>query len=310
MIIEKARCMILSTKMSKIFWSEAVIAAVYLINRCPTNAVKDRLPAELWYGEKPNLRELRVFECVAYLHIPKELINWKFESRSMHCRLMGYCTNGYRLWCPENNKIILGRDIIFNETKFTSESGNFYDDLRSIEGATKSQEPSNSGEEQEVSSDEESEEFNSDEEEDANQRNTTPKDKAKTLRRSSREKNKPQYLNGYTVLALCAESFVEDIPQQFNDIHGRDDVEQWMHAINEEITSFVENKTWDLIPLPPGRKVIDNRWVFKIKRDKDGNIEKYKARLVVKGCSQRRGLDYVRTSCTSHYGANFSINSK
>lgn len=96
-IMEKARCMILHSKMNKIFWSEAVIAAVYLINRCPTNAMKDKLPAELWYGEKPDLRKLRVFGCVALLHIPKELINGKLESRSKRCRLMGYCTNGYRL---------------------------------------------------------------------------------------------------------------------------------------------------------------------------------------------------------------------
>lgn len=115
------------------------------------------------------------------------------------------------------------------------------------------------------------------------------------MRKSSREKYKPKYLNDYTVLALCAESFVEDVPQQFNDIHGRDVEKQWMQAINEEITSLVKNKTWDLMPLPPGRRVIDNRWIFKIKRDKDGNIDKYKARLVVKGCSKRRGLDYEET---------------
>lgn len=111
-IIEKARCMILHSKMSKVFWSEAVLAAVYLINRCPTNALKDRLPAELWYGERPDLRKLRVFGCVAYLHIPKELVNGKFESRSKRCKLVGYCANGYRLWCPEDNKIILGHDIV------------------------------------------------------------------------------------------------------------------------------------------------------------------------------------------------------
>ena len=67
--------MILNYKMSKICWSEAVTAAVYLINRCPTNALKDKLSAELWYGVKLDLRKLRVFGCIAYFHIPKELIN-------------------------------------------------------------------------------------------------------------------------------------------------------------------------------------------------------------------------------------------
>jgi len=96
-IIEKARCMILNSKMSKVFWSEAVIAAVYLTNRSPTSALKDKLPAELWFGEKQDLRKLRVFGCVAYLHIPKELVNGKFGSRTKHCKMVGYCANGYRL---------------------------------------------------------------------------------------------------------------------------------------------------------------------------------------------------------------------
>jgi len=178
--------------MSKIFWSEAVIAAVYLINRCPTNAVKGKLPAELWYGEKPNLRKLRVFGCVAHLHIPKELINGKFESRSKRCRLMGYCTNGYRLWCPESSKIILGRDVIFNESKFTSESEDFYD-FESTGEEARNQEPPNSGGEQEVSNDEESEHFDSTREEDDNRRNTTLEGETGILRRSSRERNKPKY---------------------------------------------------------------------------------------------------------------------
>lgn len=61
------------------------------------------------------------------------------------------------------------------------------------------------------------------------------------------------------------------------------------------MASLIENKTWDLVQLSPGRKAIDNKWVFKIKRDQNGNIEKYKARLVIKGCSQRKGLDYDET---------------
>lgn len=259
-----------------------------LLNQSMPNECCERQAASgtlVW--RKIQSSETEGFGCVAHLHIPKELINGKFESRSKRCRLMGYCANGYRLWCPESSKILLGRDVIFNESKFTSESEDFYDDFKSTEEAARNQESSpNSGGEQDISSDEESEYFDSAKEEDDNRRNTTLEDEAAILRQSSRKKNKPKYLNDYTVLALSAESFVEDVSQHFDDIQGRDDERQWMNAINEEITSLVKNKTWDLIPLPPERKVIDNRWVFKIKRDKDGNIDKYKAHLVVKGCSQ------------------------
>ena len=120
-IIDKARCMLLNSKLSKGFWTEAVLAAVYLINRSPTNALKEKVPAEMWYDEKPNLEKLRIFGCIAYLHIPKELIGGKFESRSKKCFMMGYCINGYRLWCPEDKKNFLGRDIVFDESKFLYE---------------------------------------------------------------------------------------------------------------------------------------------------------------------------------------------
>lgn len=118
-IVEKARCMLLNSKLSKSFWTEAVLAAVYLINRSPTDALENKVPAEMWYGERPNLKKLKVFGCLAYLHMPKELVEGKFASRTKKCLMIGYCKNGYRLWCPEEHKILQGRDIIFDESKFT-----------------------------------------------------------------------------------------------------------------------------------------------------------------------------------------------
>jgi hypothetical protein len=60
----------------------------------------------------------------------------------------------------------------------------------------------------------------------------------------------------------------------------------------EEMDSIEENGTWSLVDLPPGRKSIGMKWVFKVKRDEHGAVSKYKARLVVKGYVQRHGIDY------------------
>lgn len=65
--------------------------------------------------------------------------------------------------------------------------------------------------------------------------------------------------------------------------------------MNDEFDSLVKNKTWILVDKPNNQKVIDNEWVFKIKRNPNGSIEKYKARLVVRGFTQQYGVDYKET---------------
>ena len=66
----------------------------------------------------------------------------------------------------------------------------------------------------------------------------------------------------------------------------------WRDVCQDEITSIIKNKTWDLVDLPSGAKAIGLKWVFKVKRNSDGSINKYKARLDVKGYIQRHGVDY------------------
>jgi hypothetical protein len=61
--------------------------------------------------------------------------------------------------------------------------------------------------------------------------------------------------------------------------------------MDEEYTSLMENQTWILSELPPGKEPVDCKWVLKIKRDERGEIERYKARLVAKGYSQQHGVD-------------------
>lgn len=68
--------------------------------------------------------------------------------------------------------------------------------------------------------------------------------------------------------------------------------------MQSEYNSLMKYKTWELVPRPESKKILSNRWVFKIKRKQDGSIDKYKARLVVRGCEQRRGVDYSENICT------------
>lgn len=66
----------------------------------------------------------------------------------------------------------------------------------------------------------------------------------------------------------------------------------WVKAMNNEIQSIKKNKTWSLSKLPAGHKAIGLKWVFKLKRNAEGEVIKHKARLVAKGYVQKHGVDY------------------
>ncbi|GJV31628.1 ribonuclease H-like domain-containing protein [Tanacetum coccineum] len=69
----------------------------------------------------------------------------------------------------------------------------------------------------------------------------------------------------------------------------------WIDAMNSEIEALNGNQTWIITDLPPGRKAIGNKWIYKIKYKSSGDIDRYKARLVVKGCSKKEGVDFDET---------------
>lgn len=71
--------------------------------------------------------------------------------------------------------------------------------------------------------------------------------------------------------------------------------EGWRCATQEEYDALIRNQTWELVPLPPGRKAIGCKWLFKIKRNVNGTIVQHKDRLVEKGCSQVLGCDFKKT---------------
>ena len=123
-LVEAVRSMLTDAKLSHSFWAEAVSTAVYLKNRSPTKALKDMTLFEAWTKEKPRIEHLRVFGCDAYAHIPKDERK-KLASKSKKCIFVGYgeLVKGYRLYDPNQRRVIYSRDVQFNEKRKSSEVG-------------------------------------------------------------------------------------------------------------------------------------------------------------------------------------------
>ncbi|CAI7853101.1 unnamed protein product [Closterium sp. NIES-54] len=68
-------------------------------------------------------------------------------------------------------------------------------------------------------------------------------------------------------------------PATLKEVLEISDAEEWKKAMESELKSIEENVTWELVELPEGRKAITSKWLFKIKSDADGKIERYKSRL-------------------------------
>jgi len=82
------------------------------------------------------------------------------------------------------------------------------------------------------------------------------------------------------------------------------DAEQWKQAALEELNAHSTNGTWELVPRRKGKTIIGSKWIFKVKRNADGSVERYKGRLVAKGYNQSPGFDYLEifapTECLQH----------
>ena len=88
---------------------------------------------------------------------------------------------------------------------------------------------------------------------------------------------------------------VDDTPSTIEEAYSSPDADFWKEAIRSEMDSIMSNATWEVVERPYGCKPIGSKWVFKKKLRPDGTIERYKARLVIKGYSQKEGEDFFDT---------------
>lgn len=269
-LVEKIRTLLASVNIEKELWGEAAYTATYIINRLPTSAGK--IPSEFWYGQTPNYNKMKPFGIETYAYIPKQYRTSKLDEKSKRYILIGYTNNGYRLWDPEEKKIIKSRDVVFNENKKEQKIIYIEENDNCIE--KKNEEIKDKEENVILPKEKELHEENEKEIPKA------PEDK-RTRRKPDRYGDWTPYYDdshGGKSTAFSAEVILNNAPSTLEEALSSQDKEKWQKAINEELKSHKIHQTWEIVEKPKNKPVIDSRWVFRIK-----NNNSYKARLVAKG---------------------------
>jgi transposase InsO family protein len=322
-VIEMARSLLHHARLPPEFWAEAVATAVYVKNRCPHKATEgNKTPEEAYSGSKPDLAHLRVFGCDAYV-LTQDGDRRKMDPKSRRCVFIGYTAvpGTYRLFDPSTRKVIISRDVLFNETAFSG-LGTQEDTHRTQGKALGTQQEPVSAETQtlgivpdtdaaraETTSEPEG---NSASDGDSNDdepagpapevpspAERAPRPESRYPRRQHRQpgewwKVQPRPTSPLRQQAMLVHGAVPE-PTTLREALSSDDAREWQAAVDDELAAIRENNVYEVTDLPPDRKVIKSRFVFKVKYRADGAVDRYKARLVAKGYTQQAGVDYEET---------------
>jgi hypothetical protein len=299
-IEETVKALLNDQGLSMFLWGEATMTTIYVQNRSPHRILKDMTLEEAFSGKKPNVENLRIFGCPVYFHIPKDKRN-KLEPSGKKGIFVGYSesSKAYRIYIPEQHKIKISKDVTFNEKmafkKSIEETIEEEEYEEPIEEGTCLPENQNEEKEQLDHSMQPCETIDS---------NTVPKTKKRptwleaTLQEAERLKapsgtfrksKKPKRFSSY---AAWMTKLLDEEPTTFEEAVQK---KQWKEAMIEEHQSIMKNGVWEIVPRPKEKSIVTSKWVYKIKHAADGSVDKYKARFVARGFSQKEGEDYDET---------------
>lgn len=263
--------MLLSAGLPKSLWGETMSTSGYLINRCPSTAINLKTPMEMWNGKPPDYSYLKVFGCLAYVHIKQD----NLDARDMKCVFIGYPTGvkGYKLWCLEKGhaKCLISRDVVFDESTMAN--------LQTYTSQTKAADVKGTTQvEVELLSKTEAHHNNEDHDLQDNNHATEENDPPfepvqngyNLVRDRAMRQIKPPDRYGHADMVAYAFTIAEDNeedtePSSYKEVLKRKDQTKWEKAMDEKMDSLMKNKTWRLVQKPEDKNVVGCRWIYKKK---------------------------------------------
>ncbi|PKU76837.1 Retrovirus-related Pol polyprotein from transposon TNT 1-94 [Dendrobium catenatum] len=304
-LLDITRTLLHAANLPDKFWLEAIATANYLINRLPSKPLSLKSPYQMLYNATPDYSHLRTFGCLCFPWLQPYTHN-KFEPRSQPCLFLGYSPNhkGYKCFNLSNNKIHISRHVQFYENIFPLHNKSTSDSLSSplissvtpplllmptstISTAT---DPSHKTNSDPPITTAPSHSTN----DQTHQLSSSPEPRHNSAHpfhpmqtRSKSGITKPKQL-----LSLLSNSDPLQTPTTYKQASKN---KIWQDAMNNEYQALLKQQTWTLVQKPANKPVIGCKWTYKIKQLPNGQIDRYKARLVALGYAQIFGQNYNET---------------
>lgn len=294
-------------KLPLFLWPEAVAYATYLKNRSPTRALSMSItPEEAFSGKKPDASMLQEFGSPCWV-LEQDRKNHKMEPKARQFIFVGLSdeARAWRYYNPNTRQILTSRNVTFVNDTPSSEipirPAEIKGEQPNLEESPDNDLDTPSTPVSEISTDlPVSTPMPNTEQGHGKPAATNPLSKREQPHRSTKT-IKPNYTDSLRPSAHLTQQVFITEPNTTNDpasvpeAQARPDWPQWLDAMNAEIEALKGLDTFTLTDLPRNRQAIGSKWVYRIKRDENGDISHYRARLVAKGFSQIPGIDFDET---------------
>ena len=303
-LLELARAMMIERNVPMFLWEYAIKHAAYLRERAPAKALPGTTPYEAWHGHKADVSGLREFGSPVYVLLQGQKAPLKLLPRSKQQIFVGYDdgSKSIKYYNPETRKVLTSRNFRFL-THLPEQPGTpkpiqvklpptvlcegEHDDgnlkFTMLQPGSQCTNQKRQREEPQIESDQTQRKL----------RKRTPVDYKQLNSPFSDEEDNEAY-QIYAETAYQATLGPND-PETLKEAKTFKDWPEWEAAIRAELVQLEQFGTWELVERPSDAIPIPNKWVLRKKYNKEGELTKYKARLVVKGCAQRPSFDFTDT---------------